>query len=140
MNMVPSCLQAFLILAGQHCPGTALSTIGRLLEQAQQDKPAAARLADQLAGYFVTGVLLDFHEHLDEDLLGDVLLLLGVGEVVADDGGDVWVEEFDELFPRGLVALGRWRDEGFGTRVEVGVWIGMVGVGHSGGELTLVVT
>ena len=40
---------------GQH---TRLAAIARLMEQAQSDKPAIARLADRLAGWFVGAVLL----------------------------------------------------------------------------------
>ena len=41
--------------AGQE---SVLSTILQLVERAQADKPAIARLADRVAGYFVTGLLL----------------------------------------------------------------------------------
>lgn len=37
---------------------TRMSAILKLLKHAQQDKPAIARLADRVAGYFVACVLL----------------------------------------------------------------------------------
>ena len=37
---------------------TVLSSIVRLLDRAQSEKPAIARLADRVAGYFVVGVLM----------------------------------------------------------------------------------
>ncbi|MCL6271010.1 cadmium-translocating P-type ATPase [Sansalvadorimonas sp. 2012CJ34-2] len=37
---------------------TRLSAIARLLEQAQSDKPAIARMADRIASYFVSAVLI----------------------------------------------------------------------------------
>ncbi len=50
-----SALQVEVTAVGQ---GTQLSAIERLVEQAQQDKPAQVAMADRLAGYFVAAVLL----------------------------------------------------------------------------------